>query len=213
MSEFGYQVRAIEERVWVVGYAKPIVGRTTAWTRHPSRCLSRDAIYEVEGSVGCSDEAAITASAAQDTLRAAWQLSGEPDIDLLAERTPRVSRIEPVNVPVLEAVGPLAEEQLGVSTDENTTPLEEDCRPFRRAVSALRADGWKGAILLPGPTHQVRSVIIPRSFVHAGRLMIPHTDRLRVPRAVVEYALGLNRAFPRSCWTLPAGFLPLRDAS
>jgi hypothetical protein len=180
--------------------------------RHPSRCLSRDAIYEVEGSVARSDEAAITAAAAQDTLRAARQLSGEPDVELLVERTPRVSAIEPVNVDVLEAVGPRAEEQLDLRADEDASLLEEDCRPLRRAVSALRADGWTGAILLPGPTHDTRSVVIPRSFVNAGKLMIPRTGRLRMPRAVAEYALGLNRAFPRGCWSFPDG-LVLRNAS
>jgi hypothetical protein len=213
-SEFaGFPVRAIEEPVWVVGYSEPIIGKTTAWMRYPSRCLSRDAIYEVEGAIAPSDEAAITASAVQDTLRAAAQLSDDQDIELLAERTPRVSCIEPVDVPVLEVLGPSAEQQLDVRSDATVAPIHEDCRPFRRAITVLRAEGWDGAVLLPGLVDQVHSIVIPRQFAHEGRLRIRDTHRLPTPRPVIEYALGLNHSFPTGCWTSPTTLLTSNHAS
>ena len=214
MSEFaGFPVRMIEKRVWVAGQANSIVGQKAAWVRDPSRCLSRDAVYEVEGAVAISDEASITASAVQDTLRAASQLSGDPNIELLSERRPLIRCIEPVRVPVLEAVGTQAERELGVRSDEAAVPAHEDCRPLRRAVSALRTEGWDGAILLPGPARGVSSIVIPRSFAYEGQLMISFAERIPVPRAVVEYAFGLNWAFPESCWRWPASLRTMRDAS
>jgi hypothetical protein len=77
----------------------------------------------------------------------------------------------------------------------------------------LRAEGWHGAIALPGPARHLVSIVIPRSFAHSGKLMIPLTDRAPIPRAVVEYALGLNYAFPRGCWRWPTGLLASRPAS
>lgn len=195
----GFSVQSMTEHVWVVGSANSIVGGRTAWVRNPSRCLPADAAYEIEGALAATDEHAVIGAAVQDTLRAAWQLT-EPSVDVLCERTPRVSCIEPVQVQVLDAAGPDAERRLGITTANGAPPIQEDCRPLRRAVSALRAEGWTGAILLPGTDPELRSIVIPRAYAHSGQLMISLTGRASIPRPVVEYTLGVNRAFPRGCW-------------
>jgi hypothetical protein len=76
--------------------------------------------------------------------------------------------------------------------------LLQGMHPWRRLVRALRAEGWKNAIQLPGPTPDAFHIVIPRRFAQDGSLKIDWTGQRGdpAPRALVEYAIGERREFP-----------------
>jgi hypothetical protein len=181
-----------------VGAPNGVATPATSTVASPSRCLLPGDSYEIEGAVDVrSDERAATAAAVQDTVRAAWQLTPPIDPELLAERTPAIKCIEAVDVPVLNVAGARAEQALGIKVNYGVAPLVEDVGTLRRAVRAIRDDGWTGAILLPGYAPGLLSIVIPRAFAHGGRLRVSrYAMDVPVPAAVVDYALGRLKTLP-----------------
>ena len=193
MTEYfaGFPYRKLTGPVWKVGAPNSRAIGHKAVNAVSTRCLEEGATYEVEATVG-PEGPAVQAAAASDTLLAYKQLAPPVQVELLLERSVRVSRIDPVEVPVLDATGP-ERKWLGLKPHRGA-PIHEDVEPLRRAVRHLRSARGKGAILLPGIIEGVSTVIVPRRFL-TGQLRIEETGKRGIPRDVVAYALGV-RLFP-----------------
>jgi hypothetical protein len=193
----GFPTGEIDLPVWVVGPPNSAVSADTAMVRNSSRCLPAGEEYEVEGAMACRDDRASAVAAVQLATRLTAQLALPLDPSLLCEFTPRVTKLSPKKVPILYAVGEPAQRQLGLEVADDVPPVEEDVSPVHRAVKALRAEGWEGAIALPSCLSDVCSIVIPRRFAHNGHLLVEHSGRAPgMPQSLVEFTIGLRRHFP-----------------
>jgi len=212
------ETSVIAQSVWKAGGPNSVVGSKTARVKVTSLCLTEGDPYEIEGAIGPVDGAAEALAVAQDVARVATQLKVSPPIssDLLSEYQPaRVTRLAVEYVPVLLVVGEAAETRFGLKRNFNEPTLLAGMHPWRRVVRALRAEGWKGAIQLQGPTQDAFHLVIPRRFAQDGSLKIEWTGKRgsTVPRALVEYAIGERREFPRDSETFTTSRAGRQDAA
>jgi hypothetical protein len=187
--------------VWKAGGPNSVLQSQAFRVRVSSLCLTDGDPYEIEGAMSSADETAAALALVQDVARVSSQLKISPPVsaDLLAEYQPaRVTRLGVDYVPVLLVDEESAEDRFGLRRDFNDPTLLEGMYPWRRLVRALRAEGWRGAIRLPGPRPDVSYVVIPRRFAGDGSLRIEWTGQLGkpTPRTLVEYAIGERREFP-----------------
>lgn len=193
----GYEIGPLAGSVWRAGGPNSTVTADSAFVRMASMCLAPGATYEVEGAIATSAGHARALAIVQDLVRVKAQLASPVNPDLLYERRPpRVTCIEPEDVPALFAIDDQARARLGLS--EHPTDLRAEAEARCRAIRGLRAEGWDGAIVLAGFSQEAHMVTIPRRFVQAGVLKIAWTGALSspVPPALVDFSLGRLPAYP-----------------
>jgi hypothetical protein len=195
-----YRIGPLTERFWRAGGPNSVVTAWFARVRVPSFCLAEGDEYEVEGALAASHGQARALAVVQDLERVKKQY-GPPVNQLLYERRqPKLTCLEPQGVEALWA----DEADLG---GRRPISLGEAAEARRRLIRGIRADGWTGAIVLPGFSPETKMVLAPRRYLR-GALKVHWRGPLAgaVPPALVDFSLGSRPDFPTS---LETGALPL----
>lgn len=201
LKEFcGFSVEEADQPIWRAGGPNSSATATSANVAVTSLALTPGETYEVEGAIGYSPGRARALAVVQDLARVSRQLTPPIFPEVLYERMPPPVRcLRLLRVPVLQATDEEAVERLGLYRDEASSHLIDQTESFRRAVRGLRADGWTGAVALPGFAPGMQTVVIPRHYLAKQQVRVDEwNDGLRypIPIPLIDFCLGLTPDFP-----------------